>query len=84
MTTRNSGADTEFRNPDGTFAAGNPGKPSCLTIFRSIVGADEGRPSGEERVLYAFAVGQPGRTYRELSEAETRFRERVNERRCTE
>ena len=27
MTTRNSGVDTGFRNPDGTFAAGNPGKP---------------------------------------------------------
>ena len=25
--TRNSGVKTEGRNPDGTFAAGNPGKP---------------------------------------------------------
>ena len=25
--TRNSGKNTDFRNPDGTFAAGNPGKP---------------------------------------------------------
>ena len=25
--TRNSGSKTEGRNPDGTFAAGNPGKP---------------------------------------------------------
>lgn len=26
MTDRNSGANTDGRNPDGTFAAGNPGK----------------------------------------------------------
>ena len=25
--TRNSGSNTDGRNPDGTFAAGNPGKP---------------------------------------------------------
>ena len=25
--TRNSGENTDFRNPDGTFAKGNPGKP---------------------------------------------------------
>ena len=25
--TRNSGKNTDFRNPDGTFAVGNPGKP---------------------------------------------------------
>lgn len=25
--TRNSGVNTDFRNPDGTFAKGNPGKP---------------------------------------------------------
>ncbi len=25
--TRNSGENTDFRNPDGTFARGNPGKP---------------------------------------------------------
>ncbi|MEM7473237.1 MAG: hypothetical protein AAF340_17955 [Pseudomonadota bacterium] len=27
MTNRNSGENTEGRNPDGTFAHGNPGKP---------------------------------------------------------
>lgn len=27
MTNRNSGSKTDIRNPDGTFAAGNPGKP---------------------------------------------------------
>jgi Family of unknown function (DUF5681) len=27
MTNRNSGSKTESRNPDGTFASGNPGKP---------------------------------------------------------
>ena len=27
MTNRNSGENTDGRNPDGTFADGNPGKP---------------------------------------------------------
>ena len=27
MTNRNSGSKTDTRNPDGTFAVGNPGKP---------------------------------------------------------
>ncbi|UWR10950.1 DUF5681 domain-containing protein [Sulfitobacter mediterraneus] len=45
MTNRNSGSKTDIRNPDGTFAAGNPGKPkgSRHKATRAVVEMLEGQ-----------------------------------------
>ena len=56
---RNNGAKTEARNPDGTFARGNPGRPAGARhrITRAIEELLEGEAEGLTRKAVEVALG---------------------------
>ncbi len=58
MTDRNSGAVAEGRNPNGTFAAGNPGRPkgTRLRITRAVEDLLEGEAEALSRKAVDMAL----------------------------
>ncbi|SLN72041.1 hypothetical protein ROJ8625_03781 [Roseivivax jejudonensis] len=58
MTHRNSGSTTDTRNPDGTFAPGNPGRPKGTRhkITRAVEELLEGEAEGITRKAVEMAL----------------------------
>ena len=58
MTDRNNGNNTEVRNPDGTFAAGNPGRPQGARhkVTRAVEELFQGEADGLTRKAISMAL----------------------------
>ena len=58
MTDRNNGNNTDFRNPNGTFASGNPGRPQGARhrVTKAVEELLHGEADGLTRKAIAMAL----------------------------